>query len=780
MPFQSLRTSTVVVVHSGNRTYLIGLAVGVCSFSAHVGVREVDTIRYLPPAVNLPHAKQRALWHPCMEDQSMPSTVQPLNDDESPLHGDTSNTKLKEEPDLVKVNGDAHAEEENNMGQELPPSPSDNGDAFQCKLCTFIAPSAEILEEHRNVHMGRKPFKCEECGFASAYQNALLQHMQLHRENIQKGPDSPSEEEMDDHSSTNGNDSLIAQENMQSMLEGVDQDGVARGDRQPSVYQCKLCTYIAPTKTHLNEHMNVHSGNKPYKCLVCGFSSSFRSSLMRHLIVHTGTAKMFKCDRCLYQTPYKCNLVTHRKKKHPEAMYNVDFGSFLTQDEINRENSTTKMTSPTKNMDINSMYNPSLTTVFPGTVLTNSVGINRMGNVSPIIDNKYQQAAIDSTAQHHMVHNTFNHSGSSSVPLPNSGATPNSTSNSYTQDLPMADEGSRTSPGSADGYLPHHASRTIGGSASHSESTSGNNNGTGLNEQAVAIDFSNSAQLSAEESSAASDNSGPVVSDVQSLTSSPGGITSPIMSPSDNIPPNTTSATSPSTVNEISVITPLQLQQKTYEEMLEKPFGAKKRKRKPTPLPVPFGKRYTMEINREREAALARKAYEEGLTGRSEGDVPYLSSRPMKSRILSGNAFITSTSGNINHTENSLNQAASDITNTSSYSLAKASDYHLGSDESHYNYRLHHEKGPHANQMRKRNVETQTIPGDNDTDENLASKGNIQTCPYCGTMFPEQVIFSLHMSCHGTEHPFQCSICQYVCRDKIEFTCHITRSQHTR
>ncbi|XP_071948257.1 uncharacterized protein [Antedon mediterranea] len=726
---------------------------------AHVGVREVDTLRYLPPTVHLPHAKHRALWHPCMEERKMPSTVQPLNDEESPMDGVASDTtKLKEEPDIIKVNGDAHTEIEEDVGHdEIPDSPSGNGEAYQCKLCTFIAPSPAILEEHRNVHLGRKPFKCDECGFASAYQNTLLQHMQLHRENIQKGPDSPSEEEMDDHSSTNGNDALHAQENMQSMLEASEQDGMVRGDRQPSVYQCKLCTYIAPTKTHLNEHMNVHSGNKPYKCLVCGFSSSFRSSLMRHLIVHTGTAKMFKCDRCLYQTPYKCNLVTHRKKKHPEAMYGVDFGSFLT-DDIN----TSKMTSPSKTMDINSMYTSPLTTVFPGGVMTNSVGVNRIGNVSPIIDPKYQHA-IDS---HHM----FNHSGS----------VPNSTlnQNSYSQDLPMPDESSRTSPGSTDGYTLRQGNPTVGSTASHTESTSGNT--TGHKDQSQAIDFSNTAQLSAEDSSAASDNSGPIVSDVQSLTSSPGGITSPILSPSDNIPPNT--ATSPSTINEISVITPLQLQQqKSYEEMLEKPFGAKKRKRKPTPLPATLGKRYTMEINREREAALARKAYEEGLTGRSDGDVPYLSARPIKSRILPANAFITSTSGNLDHTDPSI-QAASDVTNTSTYSLGKSSEYRHGSEESYY-YRTHQEKGPTSTQVNhfgKRTVETQTIPGGDNDGENSASKPHIQTCPYCGTMFPEQVIYSLHMSCHGTEHPFQCSICQYVCRDKIEFTCHITRSQHTR
>ncbi|XP_070540295.1 zinc finger protein Pegasus-like [Ptychodera flava] len=55
---------------------------------------------------------------------------------------------------------------------------------------------------------------------------------------------------------------------------------------------------------------------------------------------------------------------------------------------------------------------------------------------------------------------------------------------------------------------------------------------------------------------------------------------------------------------------------------------------------------------------------------------------------------------------------------------------------------------------------------------------NLKSCPHCGTLFSDNVIYTLHMSCHGSRHPFQCAICGYECRDKIEFTCHITRSQH--
>ncbi|XP_065146824.1 zinc finger transcription factor Trps1 [Paramisgurnus dabryanus] len=70
------------------------------------------------------------------------------------------------------------------------------------------------------------------------------------------------------------------------------------------------------------------------------------------------------------------------------------------------------------------------------------------------------------------------------------------------------------------------------------------------------------------------------------------------------------------------------------------------------------------------------------------------------------------------------------------------------------------------------------VPGkpgkvDQATQDDLSSK-----CAHCGIVFLDEVMFALHMSCHGDGGPFQCSICLHACADKYDFTTHIQRGLH--
>ncbi|KAI1901565.1 hypothetical protein AGOR_G00035720 [Albula goreensis] len=59
------------------------------------------------------------------------------------------------------------------------------------------------------------------------------------------------------------------------------------------------------------------------------------------------------------------------------------------------------------------------------------------------------------------------------------------------------------------------------------------------------------------------------------------------------------------------------------------------------------------------------------------------------------------------------------------------------------------------------------------TQDELSSK-----CAHCGIVFLDEVMYALHMSCHGDSGPFQCSICLHACADKYDFTTHIQRGLH--
>ncbi|CAN0010633.1 unnamed protein product [Lampetra fluviatilis] len=54
------------------------------------------------------------------------------------------------------------------------------------------------------------------------------------------------------------------------------------------------------------------------------------------------------------------------------------------------------------------------------------------------------------------------------------------------------------------------------------------------------------------------------------------------------------------------------------------------------------------------------------------------------------------------------------------------------------------------------------------------------TCPHCGIWFPDNVLFTIHMGCHGHDNPFWCNLCGRRCHDRYDFNCHFALGQHRR
>ncbi|KAA8581437.1 zinc finger protein Pegasus [Etheostoma spectabile] len=56
----------------------------------------------------------------------------------------------------------------------------------------------------------------------------------------------------------------------------------------------------------------------------------------------------------------------------------------------------------------------------------------------------------------------------------------------------------------------------------------------------------------------------------------------------------------------------------------------------------------------------------------------------------------------------------------------------------------------------------------------------LQKCQHCDIHFLDNILYTIHMGCHGYEHPFQCNICGHMCIDKYDFSCHFARGQHKK
>ncbi|KAL3967869.1 tripartite motif-containing protein 27 [Sarotherodon galilaeus] len=53
-------------------------------------------------------------------------------------------------------------------------------------------------------------------------------------------------------------------------------------------------------------------------------------------------------------------------------------------------------------------------------------------------------------------------------------------------------------------------------------------------------------------------------------------------------------------------------------------------------------------------------------------------------------------------------------------------------------------------------------------------------CQHCDIHFSDNILYTIHMGCHGYEHPFQCNSCGHKCADKYDFACHFARGQHKK
>lgn len=53
-------------------------------------------------------------------------------------------------------------------------------------------------------------------------------------------------------------------------------------------------------------------------------------------------------------------------------------------------------------------------------------------------------------------------------------------------------------------------------------------------------------------------------------------------------------------------------------------------------------------------------------------------------------------------------------------------------------------------------------------------------CQHCDIHFLDNILYTIHMGCHGYEHPFQCNICGHMCIDRYNFSCHFARGQHIK
>ncbi|XP_066989409.1 protein tramtrack, beta isoform-like isoform X4 [Macrobrachium rosenbergii] len=105
-------------------------------------------------------------------------------------------------------------------------------------------------------------------------------------------------------------------------VEGSGNNGAPTGAR----LQCMYCGYVAKRKRHLEDHIHIHTGEKPHQCPLCAYRCSDYGNLGKHLRIHSGE-KPHVCRYCSFATKSSSYLKRHMLR------HNVDINSDVPQAE---------------------------------------------------------------------------------------------------------------------------------------------------------------------------------------------------------------------------------------------------------------------------------------------------------------------------------------------------------------------------------------------------------------------------------------------------------------
>ncbi|XP_017682858.1 PREDICTED: zinc finger protein 770 [Lepidothrix coronata] len=188
---------------------------------------------------------------------------------------------------------------------------------FKCHVCNKTFRQLVHLERHQLTH--NLPFKCIVC-----YRNfknviTFLKHQQLHSENYEN--DTKQAE-----NSMNSEQGRVTcgifqcsvcwkpfkTEEKWMLHQCLKSDHLHGARKRKKTHTCESCNKTFPSRSKLERHFLIHTGQKPFKCSSCGKSFRQSTHLKIHQLTHT-EERPFQCCFCQKGFKIQSKLVKHKQ-----------------------------------------------------------------------------------------------------------------------------------------------------------------------------------------------------------------------------------------------------------------------------------------------------------------------------------------------------------------------------------------------------------------------------------------------------------------------------------
>ncbi|XP_068930577.1 zinc finger and BTB domain-containing protein 41 [Petaurus breviceps papuanus] len=217
---------------------------------------------------------------------------------------DKEHNDAEEEPETADSVGNFH--------EGLTPVVIQNSNKkmLQCPKCDKTFDRIGKYESHTRVHTGEKPFECDICHQRYSTKSNLTVHRKKHS--------SETEFHKKEHKCPYCNKLHASKKTLAKHVKRFHpenaQEFISIKKAKSESWKCDICKKSFTRRPHLEEHMILHSQDKPFKCTYCEEHFKSRFARLKHQEkFHLGP---FPCDICGRQFNDTGNLKRHIECTH--------------------------------------------------------------------------------------------------------------------------------------------------------------------------------------------------------------------------------------------------------------------------------------------------------------------------------------------------------------------------------------------------------------------------------------------------------------------------------